>query len=58
MAKFKIGVQSTLNYTYEVEAESEDQAEREALDMAKDGKDIIWYELQDVDITNTEEVTE
>lgn len=56
MAKFKVTVKTEYTYDYEVEAETKDEAEREALEMAKDGKDILWFDLQDVELVDSEEI--
>ena len=55
MPVFKVNVRAEFNHEYEVEAETQDEAEREALELLKDGKEIIWFELVDYDVLDTEE---
>lgn len=54
MAKFKVDVSGGFTHSYEIEAESQDEAEREALSMLSDGRESIWFELGDFDIVDTE----
>lgn len=56
MAKFKVSLKMEMRHEYEIEAETKDEAEREAMSKAQDGHESVWWDIEDVDLLDTEEI--
>lgn len=56
MAKFRVSLKMEMRHSYDIEAETKDEAEREAMSKAQDGSEVIWWDIEDVDLLDSEEI--